>query len=71
MADRVRKKNVKHVPLGFGSEDDWSGYGLENDPRFLRRIEATRGNVRSGRGIPLEALRVAPPQNRRPSRSEM
>ena len=25
--------------IGFASEDDWLDYRLENDPRFLRRIE--------------------------------
>jgi len=24
--------------IGFRSDDDWLDYGLENDPRFLRRI---------------------------------
>jgi prevent-host-death family protein len=27
------------VLIGFESEDDWFDYRLENDPRFLRRIE--------------------------------
>jgi prevent-host-death family protein len=26
------------VLIGFGSEDDWFDYRLENDERFLRRI---------------------------------
>jgi prevent-host-death family protein len=30
--------------IGFGSEDDWPDYRLENDPRFLRRI-STRPTV--------------------------
>jgi prevent-host-death family protein len=42
--------------IGFESEDDWFAYRLENDPRFLRRIEAARANIRGGRGIRLEEI---------------
>ena len=42
------------VLIGFESEDDWFDYRLENDPRFLKRIEDARKNVRAGRGIRLE-----------------
>jgi len=44
------------VLIGFESEDDWFEYRLENDPRFLRRIEQARNNLRAGRGIRLEDL---------------
>jgi prevent-host-death family protein len=30
------------VLIGFESEDDWFECRLERDPRFLKRIEATR-----------------------------
>lgn len=42
------------VLIGFESEDDWFDYRLENDPRFLQRIETARRSLRSGRGIRLE-----------------
>lgn len=42
------------VLIGFKSEDDWFDYRLENDPRFLRRVEAARQSLRAGRGIRLE-----------------
>ena len=42
------------VLIGFESEDDWFEYRLENDPRFLRRIEKARANIRAGRGVRLE-----------------
>ena len=42
------------VLIGFRSEDDWFDYRLENDPRFLRRIEKARANLRAGRGVRLE-----------------
>jgi prevent-host-death family protein len=29
------------VLIGFASEDDWFEYRLENDPRFLKRVQAT------------------------------
>jgi len=44
------------VLIGFESEDDWFEYRLENDPRFLQRIEAARASVRSGRVVRLEDL---------------
>jgi len=42
------------VLVGFESEDDWFDYRLENDPRFLKRIEAARRSLRAGGGIRLE-----------------
>jgi len=42
------------VLIGFKSEDEWFDYRLETDPRFLRRIEHARQNLKMGRGIPLE-----------------
>ncbi|MGD0382479.1 MAG: type II toxin-antitoxin system prevent-host-death family antitoxin [Thermoguttaceae bacterium] len=42
------------VLIGFETEDDWFDYRLENDPRFLRRIEKARNSIKSGKGIRLE-----------------
>jgi prevent-host-death family protein len=42
------------VLIGFKSEDDWLDYRLENDPRFLRRIDAARQSIRRGRGVSLD-----------------
>jgi prevent-host-death family protein len=44
------------VLIGFDSEDDWFEYRLENDPRFLKRIEKARRSLRAGRGVRLEDL---------------
>ena len=44
------------VLIGFQSEDDWFDYRLENDPRFLKRVEAARRSLRAGRGIKIEDL---------------
>jgi prevent-host-death family protein len=44
------------VLIGFESEEDWFEYRLENDPRFLRRVEAARKSIQAGRGIRLEDL---------------
>jgi prevent-host-death family protein len=44
------------VLIGFESEEDWFEYRLENDPRFLRRIEQARNSLRAGRGTRLEDL---------------
>jgi prevent-host-death family protein len=40
--------------IGFESEDDWFDYRLENDPRFLRRIEQARDSLQAKRGVRLE-----------------
>ena len=42
------------VLIGFESEDDWFDYKLENDPRFLERIEQARRSLKALRGIRLE-----------------
>jgi hypothetical protein len=44
------------VLIGFESEDDWFDYRLENDPRFLQRIEKARKSLRAGRGVRLEDI---------------
>jgi prevent-host-death family protein len=44
------------VLIGFESEDDWFDHKLENDPRFLERIEQARKSLRTGRGTRLEDL---------------
>ncbi len=40
--------------IGFESEEDWFEYRLENDPRFLRRIEQARDSLKAGGGVRLE-----------------
>jgi prevent-host-death family protein len=44
------------VLIGFGSEDDWFDYKLENDPRFLQRIAKAREEIRQGKGKRIEDL---------------
>ena len=44
------------VLIGFESEDDWFEYRLENDPRFLKRIESARTSLKAGKGIRLEDI---------------
>lgn len=44
------------ILIGFQSEDDWFDYRLENDPRFLARIEKARESIGKGKGIRLEKL---------------
>ncbi len=48
------------VLIGFRSEDDWFDYRLENDPRFLQRIERARQNLRAGRGVKIEDVNETP-----------
>jgi prevent-host-death family protein len=42
------------ILIGFESEEDWFEYRLENDPRFLRRIEQARDSLKAGRGVRLD-----------------
>jgi prevent-host-death family protein len=42
--------------IGFESEEDWFEYRLENDLRFLRRIEQARKSMQAGRGMRLEDI---------------
>jgi hypothetical protein len=44
------------ILIGFESEDEWFEYRLENDPRFLKRIEDARASLCAKRGIRLEDL---------------
>jgi prevent-host-death family protein len=44
------------VLIGFESEEDWFEYRLENDPRFLRRIEQARNSLQAARGLKLEDI---------------
>jgi prevent-host-death family protein len=50
----TRHGKAAGVLIGFKSEEDWFDYRLENDPRFLNRVEAARENLRAGRGVKLE-----------------
>ncbi len=53
----TRRGKPAGVLIGFASEDDWFDYRLENDPRFLGRIEKARKNLRAGRGVQLEDVK--------------
>jgi prevent-host-death family protein len=50
----TRRGKPAGILIGFESEDDWFEYRLENDPRFLQRIEQARQSLRAGRGVRLE-----------------
>ena len=52
------------VLIGFGSEDDWFDYRVENDPRFLARIEQARRNLQAGKGVRLEEVGTVRPNKR-------
>ena len=45
------------VLTGFATEDDWFDFQLENDPRFLKKIEESRASIRAGQGIPWEQVK--------------
>ena len=52
--DLTRHGKPAGVLIGFGSEEDWFDFRLENDPRFLARVEQARRSLRAGKGVPLE-----------------
>ena len=62
--DQSRKQKIiitRHgkpaaVLIGFATEADWFDYRLENDPRFLARVESARKNLKAGRGTRLEDI---------------
>lgn len=54
------------ILVGFASEDEWFDYQLENDSRFLKRIEQARASLRKGRGVKLDD--VTTPKKRRTNR---
>lgn len=45
------------VLIGFESEEAWFDYRLENDPRFLQRVEDARKSLRRGQGVKLESIK--------------
>lgn len=49
----TRRGKPAGILIGFKTDDDWLDYGLENDPRFLRRIESSRQSIKAGKGIRL------------------
>lgn len=44
------------VLIGFKTEDDWFEYRLQNDPRFLSRVESARRSLVAGQGVRIEDL---------------
>ena len=47
------------VLIGFETEDDWFDYCLENDPRFLDRIESARSRRASPKGASFRVTRTS------------
>jgi prevent-host-death family protein len=75
MAEREEIVITRHgkaagVLIGFGSEDDWFDYRLENDSRFLNRIAEARATLRAGRGVRLEDLDTPAPNTYQASGSQ-
>ena len=54
MARIVRKTGAKDKPLSEVREENWFEYRLENDTRFLRRIDQARASLQAGGGVRLE-----------------
>ena len=50
----TRHGKAAGVLIGFKSEDEWFEYRLQNDPRFLERVENARRSIRAGEGVALE-----------------
>jgi hypothetical protein len=52
MVRRIRKVGIDQVSRSETKDES----RLENDPRFLRRLEQARASARAGRGIRLEDI---------------
>jgi prevent-host-death family protein len=44
------------VLIGFEDEEAWFNYRLENDPRFLKRVEQSRRSLKAGLGTKIEDI---------------
>ena len=56
------------VLTGFATDDDWFDFRLENDPRFLRKIERARSSIRAGHGVSWEEVKKEDDERTRASR---
>ena len=54
---------------GFATDDEWFDFQLENDSRFLKKIEKSRTSVQAGQGIPWERVKREDDRRTRPSSS--
>lgn len=62
---KLRPEVVRRIKAAHAeSEDDWFDYRLENDPRFLDRIESARASIAAGRGTLIEDVSEAEPASR-------
>jgi len=46
------------ILIGLQSDDDLFDYQLENDSRFLKRIQKSRQSLREGKGVKLDDLDI-------------
>lgn len=53
----TRHGKAAGILTGFATDDDWFDYRLENDPRFLSRVERARAQFRKKRGMRIEDIR--------------
>jgi prevent-host-death family protein len=61
----TRHRKPAGLLIGFASEDEWFEYRVQNDPRFLARIERARQSLRRGQGVRLEELEESDSARRR------
>ncbi len=55
------------VLTGFATDDDWFDFQLENDPRFLKKIDESRTSIRSGQGVSWEQVKREDDERTKPS----
>ena len=56
----TRRGKPVGVLIGLASKDEEFEDRLENDPRFLRRIDEARQSLRAGRGVRIEEIEKEP-----------
>jgi hypothetical protein len=61
------QKMAAGVLSGFATEDEWFDFQLENDPRFLKKIQESRASIQAGQGIPWERVKQEDDGRTKPS----
>jgi hypothetical protein len=44
--------------VGFADEDDWIDYLMLNDPKFQKRLHRSIQDIREGRTVPFEQVKI-------------
>ncbi|GAB1543375.1 hypothetical protein NUACC21_60490 [Scytonema sp. NUACC21] len=54
----INNENPVGILIGLQSDEELLDYQLENDLRFLKRIQKSRQSLREGKGVKLDDLDI-------------